>query len=150
MTSSNMQFPRPVRRIRVAWRNGQWRIQKQIKISSMTLQPSRNLPAQERRSGFWVEAVDRGGQVLYRKIMDDPTESIEAVGDRGLFIRTPVTDEEISFDILVPDLAELRELRVFSSYRQRDESARATQQPTAELVAVLNIEETTENNSDGN
>jgi hypothetical protein len=153
MTSSNIRFPGPVRRIRVAWRNGQWRIQKQVKISSMTLPPSGNLPTQARRSGFWIEAVDRNGQMLYRKIMDDPTESIEVVGDRGSFTRIPVIDEEITFDVLVPDRAGLRELRFFSSHRRGDEAARATQQTIAELVAVLNIEDAEdemEDSSDGN
>lgn len=153
MTSSNIQFPGSVRRIRIVWRNGQWRILKQIKISNMTLPPSRDLPAQARRSGFWIEAVDRSGQVLYRKIMDDPTESVEVVGERGSFTRMPVMDEEITFEVLVPDRAGLRELRFFSSHRRGDEAARATQQSTAELVAVLNIEDAEdemEDSSDGN
>ena len=78
MATREITFPCPVRRIRVAWHDGTWRIEKETRVPSMTLPASVELPKSKRGvTGFWYEAVDRDGQVLYRQTIEDQRAGME-------------------------------------------------------------------------
>lgn len=87
---SAVASPGPVRRLHVLWRKGQWSIESERHIPSMTLMRSQPLPATSHAahtrgvSGFWYEAVDVQGQVLYRQTMADPFDAgVESFDDHG-------------------------------------------------------------------
>jgi len=118
MASPEVRFPCPVLRIRVRARGDAWTVVKQTRVPSMTLQKSVELPVGpgRRLSGFWYEAAAADGSVLYRRVMQDPADPSVEVRTEGGGLRQarPVRDD-VSFEILVPDLPEVAEVRIFSS-----------------------------------
>jgi hypothetical protein len=88
----------------------------------MTLMKSQPLPAtghSKGLSGFWYEAVDAQGGVIYRQTMADPFDAgTEVFGEEGI-TRTPhEMPESTGFDFLIPDLPAVVELRVFGSLHE--------------------------------
>lgn len=114
-----VKFPCAVRRVRVHWKDGEWRIVKEVMIPQMTLPKSAELPETERQgvSGFWWEATDAEGRVLYRRSMPDPREPrMETVDRDGTFRNLGSGHRhEVVFDVLIPDLPEIQEVRFFAS-----------------------------------
>jgi hypothetical protein len=133
----------PVLRLRVRRSDDSWVIEKQIPIAAMTLPPSSSLPEGHGRpvSGFWYEAADPQGRVVYRRVMDDPTEdSVEVPAEDGEIQRVSVERPEVVFDILVPDLPEVSELRIFAQSKRKPKS-QAAQVRMDEPAARLPIRE---------
>jgi hypothetical protein len=130
MTIPQINFPCPVRRIRVLWRKGKWSIQKEIEIPRMTLPKSSELPSARQRqriTGFWYEATDADGQVFYRRITAAPSlGEVELFEEDSTFTRARMEQPEVIFDVLIPDLPEVSEVRFFN-------------ETGAEPVAVLKI-----------
>lgn len=143
MSPSDLQFPCPVRRVRLVWRDGQWQMQKQLKIASMTLPQSAPLPevAQERGvSGFWFETVNAQGQTLYRRILDDSALSVEVVGfQAGTLTRSPAESGETFVDVLVPDVPELEELLLYASEQPQQETQGFRRSGPARVVAAFSL-----------
>jgi len=128
--------PGPVRRLRLRWQAGEWSLEKVTYHPEMALPRSDDLSDQESEAGFWFEAVDDSGQVLYRQRMADPTEgTLEVFMEGGEIRRSDKVREEAEFDILVPDAPEISHLRFFSS------NPKASKQPNkpgrSRLVASL-------------
>lgn len=145
MTTSNIQFPCPVRRIRLVWHDGQWQIQKQVRIASMTLPKSSTLPSVPRGrslTGAWFETVDTQGRTLYRRLIDNPAQSIEVIGAAsGEFTRIPISDENIILDVLVPDVPEIEALLLYASAQPLDTQQAVAQRSAARVVATFNLRE---------
>ncbi len=95
--------------------------------------PSHALSGYERHSGFWYELQDAKGQVLYRRIRDNPIRvDVEAYDPEGGPRRYPVKRPRGIFVVLVPDLPKADALVLMSSPldpRRKLESA----QPLAKI-----------------
>jgi hypothetical protein len=122
-----IKFPSPVLRIRIQVdKAGQWTVVKRVEIPSMTLSRSVDLPERRRGqglSGFWVEAVDRQGQLLYRTLVRSPFErSVEIFDADGEPHRIEPPNDEILFDVLVPNLPDLAEIIFYSDVDEQGRS----------------------------
>jgi hypothetical protein len=143
MATPEIRFPCPVRRIQVAWRDGSWTIENEIRIDSMTLPKSDELPrspAARGVSGFWYEAVDAQGRALYRQSMQDPFSSgMEMFEEDGSMRRKAAIPREIFFDILAPDMPELVELHFYSSTKPVGPNQEMRAEGPAERIATINL-----------
>lgn len=142
---SPVKFPCPVHRLRLLWRDGKLRVQKDVRIPRMTLLKSVDLPEPGRGravSGFWFEATDAKGHVFYRRGMDDPTRPEAEIFDKGGSIRRMPAHEaaEVVFSVLVPDLPEIREVRFFSSAQAPGKGRKRAAAPGAEPFAVVEVQ----------
>jgi hypothetical protein len=130
----------------VVWRKGKWSVEGEVYIPSMTLVASDDLPESDRGlSGFWWEAVDRQGQVIYRHMVADPFSGRMEVFDKDARIKRVQhrMHEEVTFDILIPDLPEIAELHFFSNTKPGEEHTMTggehPMKRTAERIATLDI-----------
>ncbi len=144
MSLPKIDYPCAVRRVRVRWRDGEWSIVKETVVPRMTLPKGQELPERQGRglSGFWWEAADAAGRVLYRRVMPDPTEPRVEILDRdGSIRRHPIAAPEVTFDLLVPDLPEVAEVRIFSDREPRPAAPGEARRPVgaARQVATLAI-----------
>jgi hypothetical protein len=99
-------------------RGERWTIDKQTRIEAMTLPASAELPEGGGRpvAGFWYEVVDEDGRALYRRVLRNPTEqAVEVPAADGGLQRVDVDRPEVVFDVLVPDLPEVRDLAFYDS-----------------------------------
>ena len=142
MANPEIKFPCPVRRLNVAWRDGEWRIDKETRIESMTLPQSDDLPenAKEGRvSGFWYEAVDEQGRTIYRQQMMDPfSTGMEVFEEDGTIKRKYETPHEVTLKVFVPDVPGLAAIHIYSSTRPT-ERKRMRQDRPAERIAEISI-----------
>lgn len=142
MSCPQLEYPRPVRRVRVLWRDGQWSVVKEIVIPRMTLPKPSEPPRTEARqgvTGFWIEATDAEGRVLYREVMPDPTiHRVEIPGPDGTFQRLQPHSYEAVLDVLIPDLPEIEEIRIFSD-REEGTGKELRKGGGAELRTTLKI-----------
>lgn len=73
--------------------------------------------SQEKQSGFWYELRDQDGRPVYYKVMHNPirfdVEVFDVPGEE--IIRQPIEYPRGTFQLLVPDTKEARELVLFSS-----------------------------------
>lgn len=148
MANREIKFPCPVRRLSVAWREGTWKIENEIRIESMTLPKSDELPEQAMArgvTGFWYEAVDGQGRTIYRQLMEEPFLGMEVFDRDGKIRRTKPGQHDISLEILVPDVPELEELQIYSSIKPAVHTEHAEQkmetrrEGRAERIATLNL-----------
>ncbi|SCX95331.1 hypothetical protein SAMN05216420_101435 [Nitrosospira sp. Nl5] len=160
MVSRKITFPCPVRRISVVWREGAWIIENDIRVRSMTLPKSDELPEAARGrgvTGFWYEAVDRQGRTIYRQVMEDPFLGMEVFGgnggnggnrgnggnsDNGRIRRIKTLHRQVSLEILVPDVPDLDALHIYSSNKPSPHEVEAQEMPRerkAERIAVIHL-----------
>lgn len=107
----------PVLRVRVRRSGNSWTVVSRTRVPSMTLPASSQLPEGRGRAvaGFWYEAADADGNVIYRRVMEDPTQdSAEVPSESGELQRITVDRPEVVFNVLVPDLPEVSEIRLFA------------------------------------
>lgn len=106
-----------VRRIRVLWKEGEFKILKSIYISRMTLPSSQPLPKLEEDQqimGFWFEVNDTSGNLLYRRLMHDPLlQRVEIANEDGTFTNIPTSPREVIFEILIPENKENATLSLY-------------------------------------
>jgi len=80
--------------------------------------PSDELKYQEETSGFWIEVSDEEGQLIYRRVSENPIRFYAEVRsdnpDRPLAMQDVEGPQGI-FTILIPDLTDAREVALFSS-----------------------------------
>jgi len=141
-TNPEIKFPCPVRRISVTWRDNRWTIENEIRIESMTLPKSAELPEDSRKrgvSGFWYEAVDRQGRTIYRQLMEDPFLGMEVFDRDGKIRRIKTEHHRASLEILVPDLPELEELQLYSSTIPSTDGKEMSDRRNAERIARLSL-----------
>jgi hypothetical protein len=140
MAQYPIQFPCPVRRLHVIWRKGRWSVDDEVDIPSMTLNKSHELPAAAPGhgvSGFWYEAVDAQGRVIYRQMLPDPfSVGMEIFSDEGVVRMPHQMPEEVALDVLIPDLPQITELHLYSSARPHREHER---EKGAERVGALDL-----------
>ncbi len=117
MAQYAVQYPSPARRLHVVWRKGQWSVEGEVRIPSMTLLRSDDLPPSEHGvSGFWWEAVDDKSQVIYRHRLPDPFAGMETFEREGRITRVHgKMHDEVTFDVLIPDLPRIAGLHFYSS-----------------------------------
>ncbi len=143
MATPKITFPCPVRRLSVAWRDGKWTIENEIRIESMTLPKSHDLPrttAGRGISGSWYEVVDRQGRVIYRQVMQDPFDSsMEMFDADGKIRRVRAHQHEVILDILVPDVTDLVELHIYSSARPSEHDLEMRAEGPAERIATISL-----------
>lgn len=121
--SGNAAFQRPenVLRAVIEYDHGAFRLQKLIPLQ-MVLPPSDADPGRGSpggASGFWIEVWSGRGEVLYRKIAEDPipyhTEGSELAGPGSAIERSDHFPERRVFAVLIPDLPEADRLVFFGS-----------------------------------
>jgi hypothetical protein len=142
VATSPVKFPCPVRRIRLVWRDGKLSVQKEVRVPRMTLLKSAELPEAGARhgvSGFWFEATNAKGKVFYRRGMDDPTLPEMEVFEKDGSMRRMPSEREVVFNVLIPDLPEIREVRFFSSAQAPAKGRKRAAKPAAEPFAVVDI-----------
>jgi hypothetical protein len=114
--------------------------------------PSHDTGSFESRSGFWIELRDDNETVLYRRVLHNPIQyrvEIYPEGGEGEFTRVPVADPQGTFDVVVPDLPEARQMMVYASLpvpapeseteTERAARVRSASGQPAELVARFSI-----------
>lgn len=142
MSCPQLAYPRPVRRVRLRWRDGEWSIVKEMVIPQMTLPKPAELPQTQGGqgvSGFWWEATDAEGRVLYRQGAPDPTRPrVEIVDRDGAFRNLTPQSHEAILDVLVPDLPEIEEIRIFSDHEEGQERPENRKRPSR-LTARIKI-----------
>jgi hypothetical protein len=140
MANREIKFPCPVRRMNVTWRDGNWTVEKEARIESMTLPKSDDLPEEAKKrgvAGFWYEAVDAEGRTIYRQQMMDPFMSgVEVFDEDGTIRRKHETPHEITLKIFVPDVPELAELHIYSSSSPSEHEQKRSQGPAERIAAI--------------
>ena len=141
MANPEIKFPCPVRRLSVVWRKGEWSIASEVRIESMTLPKSHELPASARGvSGFWFEAVDGKERAVYRQVMQDPFAGMEVFDKDGKIRRVKDEHQEIGMEILLPDVAELEALHIYSSTMpSADQKEMRKEETKSERVAAISL-----------
>jgi len=145
MGAIKISYPCRVRRLLVRVVDSNWEIVRDTRISSKTLAKSQEFPAgsSSRYLGFCFEVLDANGQVLYRRIGNDPLNRItEYVDDGGVLRCTHASGHEALIDVLFPDLPQVEAVRFFSSTEAPLEIDRQTDsirnQPNAKLIVKTN------------
>lgn len=108
--------PGPVLRVRIERKEGKWRIARRIRVPEMTIPASDDLLSLDnagRSAGFWFEAVDAKGNLLYRQVLREPPRGVELFEDDGTISRVSVETDEYSVDLLLPDLPEIEDVHLF-------------------------------------
>jgi hypothetical protein len=142
MANPEIKFPCPVRRLSVSWRDGEWTIENEIRIESMTLPKSAELPRDTKKrgvTGFWYEAADRQGRTIYRQLLEDPFSGMEVFDRDGKMRRIQMEPHQASLQILVPDVPEVEELHIYSSTIPSAHGKEMREQSNAERIATLNL-----------
>jgi hypothetical protein len=108
--------PGPVIRVRVQYMDGQWRAVKRVRVSEMTIPASQELPkirAHRQLAGFWFEAADAQGRVIYRHGLRSPVPGVEIFEEGGRISRASAEIEGYTVELLVPDLPQVKDVRLF-------------------------------------
>lgn len=124
-----LDFPRPVWRLRLRWsEEGGWREEGRVRVSEMTLPRSAALPATRKGrgvEGFWFEVVGAEGSMLYRGRPPLPRRpTVEVFGADGRIHREETKAADVEVEILVPEIPDAREVRLVSERRGRGEARR--------------------------
>jgi hypothetical protein len=115
-TSEKQEGPGPVIRILVKRKDGRWKVVQRIHVPKMTIPVSSGAPTPSRSgriAGFWFEAVDREGKILYRRILRTPQKGVEIFDDDGTTSRVDVKRNEYSTELLIPDIPEIESVHLF-------------------------------------
>jgi hypothetical protein len=75
--------------------------------------------------GFWAELQDASGQVLYRKVAQDPTHGWEAFSPEGDISRVSGISLQGTFTILVPDISGAQEVVLQGSFEAEGAARRS-------------------------
>ena len=140
MARPAIRFPCAVRRVLLGFRHGNWSIDQDIRIPSMTLPHSVELPADRGKgvTGFWVEVRDGKEEVLYRIGVPDPFEAgMELFDEDGTMRRVNAAGHEATFEVLIPDLPAAAGLHIYSSNPPGDREKRGR---AAERIAVIDLQ----------
>lgn len=103
-------------RVRIKRKEGKWNIVKRIRLQEKTIPFSDDLPRPDRTGrflGFWFEAVDAKGNLLYRQMLREPQRGVELFEDDGTISRVRVETDEYSVDLLLPDLPKVEDVHLF-------------------------------------
>ena len=91
------------------------RMLRQRRLDKQTV-PSYAREGPDGESGFWVELRDASQQVLYRRVMDDPTLRYEApIDEKGALRTAEAGGRTGTFSVVVPFLPQASTLLVWAS-----------------------------------
>jgi len=110
--------PQPALRVRIRRRGDTWTILKQTRIPDMTLPAADELPETGGRAlhGFWFEVRSARDEVLFRRVLRNPTEqAVEVPSAAGGLERVDVDRPEVVFDVLIPEHPERSEIHFFEN-----------------------------------
>ncbi|WP_018622928.1 hypothetical protein [Spirosoma luteum] len=110
-----VNYPCAVNRVTLRWDKNEWKIVNQVRVESMTLPAPQVLPDGENSLGFWIEACSSKGKVYQREIMPDPLAGMEQFEEGGAINRLAPAPHIIELEILMPDMPDITELRLFSN-----------------------------------
>lgn len=113
--------PVDVYRAMIEYRDGKFQLQKLIPLKMILLPPDADPvdPSGESGSGFWIELLSPAGDVLYRKIMQDPLVLRHEISpsdmSRGDLRRHESLPAQKLFSILIPAVPDGGQVVFFSS-----------------------------------
>jgi hypothetical protein len=142
MTHPVIKFPCPVRRISIAWRDGEWSVENEVRVESMTLPKSDELPEDRRQhgvTGVWYEAVDANGRALYRQSIEDPFLGMEVFTRDGKMRRAMMEHPQTGMEILVPDVPEVVDVQIYSSTLPSTPERKLRELSNAERIATISL-----------
>lgn len=102
---------------------------------AMTSPPSLSRPPEKEQSGYWFEARNADGALLFHRALHDPVRTdVEVHSNDGKreMTRIPIAEPEGRFEILVPDLPHARALILFGP----PVGALAQDVPSRELLRI--------------
>ncbi|HUP20802.1 MAG TPA: hypothetical protein VM778_12750, partial [Gemmatimonadota bacterium] len=107
--------PVPAMRLRLRWRSGEWELAGATRVEPAIPVPSARLPKSPDGdyAGFRIEIADKRGGVLYRRVLQDPTEQSVELFDRGRPRRVRSKRPVAIVDLLVPDLPGAKSVRIW-------------------------------------
>lgn len=106
-----LKFPMRVRRVRLRYAKKKWETVADFIIDRKTLPQAHAKPD----GGFWYELRDQKGNLLYaRKVANPFNPSLELFEAGGSMSRVQLDREEAFVELLIPDLPEAAEIRIFS------------------------------------
>ena len=117
-TPSGPSEPVPVSRLTIQYRGGTFTLLSSTALTKV-IPPSDQVPATPLPlSGFWFELQSPRGELLYRRIISDPTTTYTEVpnpetGSAPERVEVPTADAV--FSVLIPDIAGTNQLVLFSS-----------------------------------
>ena len=142
MKNPAIKFPCPVRRISVVWREGEWAVENEVRVESMTLPKSAELPEDRKQrgvTGVWYEVVDADGRAVYRQVLEDPFLGMELFDQDGKIKRVRTEHHRTSMEILVPDVPEVEELHIYSSTIPSTPGRELRERSNAERIATIRL-----------
>lgn len=128
----------PVRRLQISFKNGQWRIDREIRIPHKRLLKSQDLPSVkdgEIIRDSWYEAKDRNGKTIYRRFLP-LFGQLENLYGNGSISTADIPPDEISVDILIPDSPDLTELQLFSDNKYFRDIMKEAGRPTNQIAVI--------------
>ena len=107
--------PGAVLRVRIAWKEGGWVLEKIVRVKKMTIPRTESLDARIPKNciGMWFEAVNSKAKVLYRRFLHAPHAGVEIFDPCGEIRRIPSDCREYSIDLLIPDLPSIKKVNLF-------------------------------------
>jgi hypothetical protein len=103
-----------------------------LRLSKRFTLPDRSLLVSEPQSGFWVELRDARNELIYQRVMDDPTQRFE--GPPRPDERTESGSGTGLMSVVVPDIAAAARLIIMAS---RPPDARAAAIADVDLKALV-------------
>jgi hypothetical protein len=105
----------PVRRITLGWGEGDWRVEHETRVESMTLPLPDTLPDGDLSRGFWIEAIGANARVIHREVTANPMLGMEQFEEDGEITRLIHDRHDVVIEIVVPDVDDLQAIHLVSN-----------------------------------
>jgi len=135
----DVSYPCEVRRILLRFEDGEWAVESEQRVPEMTLPAPVRVPEGQDDVpvvGFWWEAIDAGGRVLYRDIAEDPELGMELFDADGSIRRVEHVGHGGTLEVLVPAMKELAGLRFVRSRPLKEGEDPARHRPEESVVTL--------------
>ena len=115
--TASIPTPSYTLRVTFAYKGGVVRFAGSQRVA-MTTPPSSTPAPEKERSGYWFEARDANGALLFLRVLHDPVRAdveVHSKDSKQSSTRIPIAEPEGRFEVLVPDLSEARSLHLFGT-----------------------------------